>query len=76
MNITLTMDDEVVRKVRRIAAQRDTTLTAIVREHLEAVANSDAQARQERVRQLQGTFRRLSRPMGPRTWSRDDLHDR
>ena len=34
MNVTLTLEDEVVRKVRRIAAERHTTLTGLVRQYL------------------------------------------
>ena len=35
MNITLSVSDEVVRQVRKIAVDRNTTLTAMVREYLE-----------------------------------------
>ena len=42
MDITISIDEEVVKKVRRVARERDTTLTAMVRDYLETVANSDA----------------------------------
>ena len=42
MNITLSIDEEIVKKVRKIALDRDTTLTAMVREYLTSVANSDS----------------------------------
>ena len=76
MNITLSIDEEVVKKVRRIALDKDTTLTAMVRDYLTSVANSDAAAREEHVARLRESFERLSRDMGPRKWTRDELHDR
>ena len=42
MNITLTLDDELVKEVRKIAVERDTTLTGLVREYLEQVAAENA----------------------------------
>ncbi len=76
MNITLSIDEEVVKKVRRIALDKDTTLTAMVRDYLTSVANSDAAAREEHVARLRESFERLSRDMGPREWTRDELHAR
>ena len=76
MNITLDIDEEVVKKVRKIAIERDTTLTAMVRDYLTWVANGDAADRERHIRLLEDSFKRLSRDMGPRNWTREDLYDR
>ena len=76
MNITLSIDDDVVRKVRKIAIDKNTTLTAMVREYLTSVADTDAAARKEAADKLRETISQISRPMGPRNWTRDDLYDR
>jgi len=74
-NITLTVDEEVVKKVRRIALEKDTTLTAMVRDYLNQIADSiDARQLQD-SETLCRTFRQLSRPMGKRDWKRDDLYE-
>ena len=75
-NITLSVDPEVVRKVRRIALDRHTTLTAMVRGYLESVARAGAGARQARVQALRDSFAARSQDRGVRTWTRDDLHER
>ena len=76
MNITLSVDEEVVKKVRKIAIDKDTTLTAMVRAYLTSVAENGAAARQERIANFRETSERLSRDMGPRTWTREELYDR
>ena len=76
MNITLSIDEEVVKKVRKIAIDQNTTLTAMVREYLTSVARSDVAAREEHVAKLRATFQSLSRDMGPGKWTREDLYDR
>ena len=76
VNITLSLDESVVRKVRVIAFQKDTTLTAMVREYLTEVAERDAEAKQESAARIRELSERYSVDIGPRTWTRDDLHDR
>ena len=76
MNITLNIDDEIVKKVRKIAIDKDTTLTAMVRDYLHWLAMGDAPDRQQRVALLEDSFQRISRDMGPRNWNREDIHAR
>ena len=76
MNITLSVDEEIVKKVRKIAIDKDTTLTAMVRDYLTRVASSDAAARKADAAKLMETFEKVSRHMGPRTWTREELYDR
>ena len=66
MNITLSIDEEIVKKVRKIAIDKNTTLTAMVRDYLTAVANTDISRRAEHAAQLKRSFQRISRDMGPR----------
>jgi hypothetical protein len=78
MNVTLTLDDELVRQARKLAADRDTTLTALIRSYLEDLAAEDAAfGRRRRDRQaLERSFKELEFPVGPPTWKRADLYDR
>ena len=76
MNITLSIDEEIMKKVRKIAIDKDTTLTTMVRDYLTWVANTDITTRREHVVKLRDSFRRVSRDMGRRNWTREDLHVR
>ena len=75
-NITLSVDEDIVKKVRKIAIDKNTTLTAMVREFLTSVAARDAQIKNEAVSKLHKSFKTISRDMGQRKWSREDLHER
>lgn len=75
-NITLSVDDEVIRKVRKIAIDKNTTLTQIVRDFLTSVATRGAAQRMRAVRRLETSFEEFSRDMGKRDWGREELHER
>jgi hypothetical protein len=75
-NITLSVDEETIKKVRKIAIERDTTLTAMVREFLRSVADRDATDRQRAIARLRKSFSQLGRDMGERGWTRDQLYER
>ena len=75
-NITLSVDDEIIGKVRKIAIDKNTTLTQMVRSFLTSVAARDTAQRMRAVRQLERSFDEFSRDMGKRDWSREDLYER
>jgi len=75
-NITLRVDDEVIRKVRKIAVDKRTTLTKMVREFLGSVAARDEVTKQQALRGLENSFAKLSRNMGTHGWIQEDLHER
>jgi hypothetical protein len=75
-NITLSVDDEIVKKVRKIAIDQNTTLTAMVRDFLRTVAERGAPETERAVRKLEATFAKYSRDMGSRAWRREELHER
>ena len=76
MKITVSIDEEIVKKVRNIAMDKGTTLTSMVRDYLTSIADSDAAARKADAAKLMETLEKVSREMGPRTWTREDLYDR
>ncbi len=75
-NITLSLDEETIKKVRKIALEKDTTLTAMVRDYLSSVAKLDALRKKMVLKKLKGSFKALSRDMGTRKWTRESLYER
>lgn len=78
MNITLSLDEKLVKEVRKIAIERDTTLTGMVRDYLEQIATDNAaRGRERREREaLDRSFEQFQFKVGKRTWKRADLHVR
>jgi len=78
MNITLSLDEKLVKEVRKIAVERDTTLTGLIRNYLvELTAQDAASGRRRREREaLEHSFRELQFNVGKRTWKREDSYAR
>ena len=78
MNVTFTLEDEIVRNVRRLAAERDTTLTGLVRAYLTELAQADETADRDarNLANLERAFQSFSVNASPRARSRSELHER
>lgn len=74
-NITVSVDEETYRRARIKAAERDTSVSRMVREFLNRVAGEESEferlARQER--ELRAQIKNFS---GADRLSREELHDR
>jgi hypothetical protein len=78
MNITLSIDEDLVKEVRKIAVERDTTLTGLVRSYLQELASEHAKSGRKRreLEALEQSFEQFQFHLGKRTWRREDLHER
>jgi len=78
MNITLTLDEKLVKEVRKIAVERDTTLTGLVRAYLEKLAHENARSGKRRrdIEALRRSFESVQFPLEKITWKREDLYER
>jgi hypothetical protein len=78
MKVTLSLDEQLVKKVRKIAVDRDTTLTGLIRSYLENLIGeeSSAERRKRELGALEHSFKTLKFRVGRRTWKRADLYER
>ena len=74
-NITLSVDENVLAAVRRHAAERDSTVNALVREYLTGLAAHEDRAKRARAKLRQLSAQSEGR-LGKKTWTREQLHDR
>jgi hypothetical protein len=81
-NLTISVDDEVLKRARMRALAQGTSVNAILAERLKAFAGeSDAQAHATRslIALAKGSREGAKTPgkgRGSRRWSRDELHER
>ena len=78
MNVPLSLDDKLVKEVRKIAVENDTTLTGLIRAHLEQLAAEHASSGRKRreMEALERSFEKFQIRVGKKTWRREDLHER
>lgn len=75
-NLTLTIDDELLRRARVRAAKENTSVNAVVREYLAAYSGArQVAAARRRFVEISQASSSGSGP-GGRSWRRDELHDR
>jgi predicted transcriptional regulator len=74
-NITLTLDDELIHKARVLAARRNRSVSALLREELSRLVAED-EAYEKAKRNALARLERGAHLGGGRLPSRDELHDR
>ena len=74
-NLTLRVEERILDTARRIAAERSTSVNALVRAYLKDLARNEDRRRQAR-RELLKLCRGSKAKVGTKTWTRDQLHDR
>jgi hypothetical protein len=74
-NITLSVHQSTLKTVRRLAAQRDTTVNGLVRKYLEELAGQSKQRANAR-RELVKFIPKVRTKIGSIRWSREELHAR
>lgn len=75
-NLTLALDDDLLREARRLAASRDTTVNALVRDYLRDLVGRSTYDADSLVRELEAIYARTTVWKGRRTWTREELHER
>ena len=73
-HITLSIDERVLKAVRRYAAEHDTSVNGLIREYLTGLAQREDRARDSRIR-IRDLSDTSPARMGPKTWRRSELHE-
>ena len=75
-NLTLQLDDELLRRARVRAAEQGTSVNAVVREYLERFARDEEE--RSALQQVVSLARASTASSGDqgRTWRREDVHER
>lgn len=74
-NLTITIDDEALKKARLKALEQGTSVNALLRGYLESYAGVHGR-QQQAARVILGLASRSRARSGGASWTRDDLHER
>lgn len=75
MNLTITVEDEVLKRARMRALEENTSVNAILREYLESYAGVAA-GRAAALEHLLLLSQTTKTARGAARWTRDELHER
>ena len=75
-NLTITVDEQVLKKARMRALEEDTSVNALLREYLEDYVDAGSE-QQRAVERVLASSRESKSGSGPggRTWKREDLYE-
>ena len=74
-NLTLTLDEDLLKAARKAALDRNTSVNQLVREYLEGLVQQ-SDRRKAALADIQEMFRTTKIQIGKRNWTRDDLYER
>lgn len=74
MNLTLSLDDKLLERARRIAARRGISLNQMIRDYLSQVTGEPSS--QELIAELDALWSESRGNSGGWRFNRDELHDR
>ena len=74
-NLTLTVDESLLRAARKVALDRNTSVNQLVRDFLADLVRESGR-QQAALAELDEMFRTSTLRVGRRTWTREDLHER
>jgi len=74
-NLTIVIEEDVLRKARLRALQQGTSVNAVLRDYLHAFAGA-VDERERAVRDLLDMSRRAKTRAPRRRWTRDEVHER
>ena len=75
MNLTIVVDDDVLKRARIRALEENTSVNAVVRAYLATYAGTD-QRRDDACARLLALSRASRSRRGSAVWTRDELHER
>ena len=75
-NVTMAINEDLLKRARKIAIEKNTTLTALIRKHLESLVEQEEQNRARIVSELVELLDHSNAVIGRKTWNREDLHER
>lgn len=75
-NVTFSVDDDLLRQARKLALDRDTTVTQMLRDYLVGLVASESTAAKQRAEEFRRVSDQLARDAGGFKFNRDDCYDR
>ena len=74
-NITFKIDDDLIKKARNLAAEKKTSINAMIKKNIEDFVSQNLK-KEAALRGLESFFNRCQSRVGTKTWTRGQIHER
>ncbi len=74
-NLTLSLDEQLLRLARAVCQKRNMTLTQYIRDQLETMVSRDEEY-QKSMDRIAALMKKRPIRVEPKTWTREELHER
>ncbi len=75
-NITMAIDEDLLKKARKVAVEKNTTVTGLIREYLNRLVEQEEKNKKDIISELSKLFDMSKAFVGEKTWMRGNLHER
>ena len=75
-NVTMAIDEDLLKKAKKIAVDKNTTLNGLFRDYLTDMVEQEDTSKAEIVAELKNLFNHSKAVVGKKKWTRDSLHER
>lgn len=75
-NVTMAVDEELLKKARKVAVEKNTTVTGLFRIFLYDLVEQEEKNKDQIIADLAALFDQSGAVVGEKTWTRDSLHER
>jgi len=75
-NVTMSIEDSLLKEARKIAVEHDTTLSEMYRNYLTELVRKEEARRSFAARELDDLFGQSRASSAGKSWTRDELHER
>lgn len=75
-NLTMAIDEDLLKKSRKIAIDKNTTVTGLIRNYLNHLVEQEEKSKNEIIYELAELLDRSQAVIGEKTWVREDLYER
>jgi len=75
-NVTMSIDDDLLKQARKIAIDRETTISELFRSYLEDLSRNETMRREYVASELDHLFGKSNASSSGAIWTRDSLYER
>jgi hypothetical protein len=75
-NVTMAIDENLLKKARKIAVDKNTTVTGLIRTYLSNLIEQESKSKNEIIAELTNLFDHSKAIIGEKNWHRENLHER